>query len=418
MSTKMRNLLIIGAMLLISALALSAVAAQETTPTVEPPAEATVEAPEAAQPEAGTEEAGTAEEEHAARPFLGVSLQDSDDGVTIVEVVDGSAAADAGLQAGDVITAVNGTIVATVEETASAIGVLSVGDEVTLDITRDGEAQSVTATLGEQVFDMAQPMIPFGQGRGGHGDMFGFQYNEQDQSWTITSLGEDTPLYAAGLREGDVITAVDGSTYDAAGLFQYIASLGQDATVTLSIARDGASQEVTVPANELIFAVGFGGMGGFFGRGNGDNGMPFNFGEIMPMMRSAYGNGYLGVAFQPLDATVAQENNLTVTEGALIGEVVAGSPAETAGLQVNDVITAVNDEAVDEEHTLRDRLIAYEPEDTVTLTVLRDGETQDIQVTLGEPQMPEMGQFFNFPFEGRGRGGVQPEATPEALPNA
>jgi S1-C subfamily serine protease len=417
MNTKMRNLLIIGVMLLISALALSAVSAQDATATVEPPADAT-----AAAPEAGTTDMNM---DHPARPFLGVSLQDSADGVTVAEVVDGSAAADAGLQAGDIITAVNGTSVTTVEDTASAIGALSVGDEVTIDFTRGGESMSATATLGEQTKADHQPMNPFGQGRGDRNQMFGFQYNPDDQSWTITGLSEDSPLYAAGLREGDVITSVDGSTYDPAALLQYIATLAPDATVTLSVTRDGAAQDITLNASDLMMMGGMG-MGGFFGHGdrNGGNGIPFDFNQLMPMFQSAYGNGFLGVAFQSLDAQVAQDNNLTVTDGALINEVVAGSPAETAGLLVNDVVTAVNGEAVDEEHTLRDRLIAYEPDDTVTLTVLRDGASQDISVTLGQPQMPEMGQFFNFPFEGRGgfpfgdHNGDQPEATPEAMPNA
>jgi S1-C subfamily serine protease len=420
MSTKMRNLLIIGAMLLISALALSAVAAQEATPTVEPPAAETLVVPEV----------GTVESDPAARPFLGVLLEDSDNGVTIARVVDGSAAAAAGLQEGDVINGVNGASVATVEEATSAIGALSIGDEVTIDITRDGAAQSITATLGAQPEDQPPFAIPFGQGRGGRDRMFGFEFNDADQSWTITGLSEDSPLHAAGLREGDVITSVDGETYDPVGLLQYVASLGEDATVTLSITRDGAAQDVTVPASDLIMAVGFGGMGGFFGRGEGEgipfnfgNGeeVPFDFGQMMPMFRSAYGNGYLGVVFQPLDASIAEENSLRVNEGALISEVVASSPAETAGLLANDVVTAVNGEAVDEEHTLRDRLIAYEPEDVVTLSVLRDDETQEIQVTLGEPQMPEM-RFFNMPFEGRGGfpfgdRGRQPDATAEAVPN-
>jgi len=411
MSTKLRNLLIIGAMLLISALALSAVAAQDATATVEPPAVTTEAAPtQAAPPETGTD--------HAARPFLGVSLEDADGGAIVAVVVEGSAAANAGLQAGDVITAVNGTSVTNVADTASAIGALSVGDDVTLDITRGSDTMTVTATLGEQPKDQGQPMNPFGQGRGNRNQGFGFEYNEQDQTWTVTELAEGSPLYAAGLRQGDVITSVDGNTYDLAGLFQYIASLGKDATVTLSITRDGATQDVQVPASDLIMAVGFGGMGGFFGRGNGDgqNGIPFDFNQMMPMFQNAYGNGFLGVAFQPIDADVAQANNLTVTEGALITEIVAGSPAETAGLLANDVVTAVNGEAVDEEHTLRDRLIAYEPDDVVTLSVLRDGATQDIEVTLGQPQTPEMGQFFNLPFGNHGDN--QPEATPEALPNA
>ena len=118
-----------------------------------------------------------------------------------------------------------------------------------------------------------------------------------------------------------------------------------------------------------------------------------------------YGNGRLGVTFQTLDADIAKTNNLTVTDGALITAVEPGTPAEKAGLKVNDVITAVDGDKVDQERTLRDRLIAYEPGDTVTLTVLRDGTSQDIQATLDQPPMPAMGggngHFpFNFNFQG------------------
>ena len=89
----------------------------------------------------------------------------------------------------------------------------------------------------------------------------------------------------------------------------------------------------------------------------------------------------------------AAENDLSVTEGALITEVLADSPAEAAGLQAGDVVVSVSGDVIDSERTLRDRLYAYEPEDVVTLEVLREGETLMLDVTLGafEPG--------NLPFE-------------------
>lgn len=69
-------------------------------------------------------------------------------------------------------------------------------------------------------------------------------------------------------------------------------------------------------------------------------------------------------------------------DGAQVYMVLPGSPADEADLTIGDVITAVNDEVVDEEHTLFDRIRAYEPGDTVTLTVLRDGETLTVEITL------------------------------------
>jgi membrane-associated protease RseP (regulator of RpoE activity) len=82
-----------------------------------------------------------------------------------------------------------------------------------------------------------------------------------------------------------------------------------------------------------------------------------------------------------------------VDEGARITEIVPDSPAAKAGLQVDDVVTAVNDEAVDEEHTLRDRMFAYEPGDTVTLAVTRSSETLSIDITLEEFSLGEMLPF-------------------------
>lgn len=70
--------------------------------------------------------------------------------------------------------------------------------------------------------------------------------------------------------------------------------------------------------------------------------------------------------------------------GALITQVVSDTPAERAGLQVGDVITAVDRTPVDANHQLADVLAQYEPGDRVTLTVSRSGEIEAILVTLGE----------------------------------
>src|SRR5690606_32840166 len=98
--------------------------------------------------------------------------------------------------------------------------------------------------------------------------------------------------------------------------------------------------------------------------------LPFSF--RVPMM--AQPGVRLGVTIVNLNAETAAENEVDVTEGALIMDVEDESPAADAGLQTGDIITAVDGDLVDEERTLRDRLFAYEPDDTVTLTVLRDGE--------------------------------------------
>lgn len=70
--------------------------------------------------------------------------------------------------------------------------------------------------------------------------------------------------------------------------------------------------------------------------------------------------------------------------GALIQRVVADSPAEQAGLQVGDIITAVDDKAVSREQSLSDLILAHQPGDQVRLSIVRGGEELTMQVRLGE----------------------------------
>jgi S1-C subfamily serine protease len=90
---------------------------------------------------------------------------------------------------------------------------------------------------------------------------------------------------------------------------------------------------------------------------------------------------FLGVTYQQLDETAASANGLVV--GALVTAITAGSPADHAGVMVHDVITKVNDQAIDDQHPLKDVLRQYAPGTRVSLTVYRGGKTQTLQVTLG-----------------------------------
>lgn len=98
---------------------------------------------------------------------------------------------------------------------------------------------------------------------------------------------------------------------------------------------------------------------------------------------------WIGVRYTALDLRVARENDLSVSAGAWImadgttSPIVPGSPAERAGLKGGDIITAVNETAIDGAHPLQDLLVQYSPGTTITLTVLRDGSLITITVELG-----------------------------------
>jgi S1-C subfamily serine protease len=97
-----------------------------------------------------------------------------------------------------------------------------------------------------------------------------------------------------------------------------------------------------------------------------------------------------------IDAQVAKDLDLSVDHGVLISKsgnglpaILPGSPAEVAGLAEGDVVVAVDGDTVDAEHDLSTRVLPHVPGDTVKLTVVRDGRTLEIVVTLGTlPETP------------------------------
>lgn len=339
----------------------------------------------------------------AEQPYLGVRLEDTDAGILIAEILPDSPAALATLQVDDLLTGINGATVADARAAVAAIRALAPGDTVTLEVTRDDETLSLEATL-EARTDAAFPGRP---GRGmGIGIDLEFDYDNENGTLTLSRLSEDSPLYEAGLREGDVITQVNGAALTPESLSGMMAGRQADEPLTLTVERDGETLDIELDPSAIAPMGIFGGMPGMELGGRG--GMFPGFDVFIPS------GGRLGVAFENVTAELAQDAELTVTEGALVREVVADSPAAEAGLQQDDVITAVNGEPVDAERTLRDRLIAYEAGDTVTLTIARGDETLDIDVTLAEPEFMGMGGM-GMPFGGMmpGRPGAgQPDAPP------
>ena len=96
---------------------------------------------------------------------------------------------------------------------------------------------------------------------------------------------------------------------------------------------------------------------------------------------------YLGIQYGQLTPGIAARLGVNVQSGAFISAVVPGSPAASAGLQPRDIITQVDGKALDTESALAEDLGAHKPGDTVTLTIIRNGQQQNVQVTLG--QLPQ-----------------------------
>jgi serine protease Do len=76
-------------------------------------------------------------------------------------------------------------------------------------------------------------------------------------------------------------------------------------------------------------------------------------------------------------------------EGALVLDVVEGTPAEAAGLRAGDIIVGVDQTPIDANHPLPDVMGMYEPGDRVTIRAWREGAESRLRIRLGEhPEAP------------------------------
>jgi serine protease Do len=96
--------------------------------------------------------------------------------------------------------------------------------------------------------------------------------------------------------------------------------------------------------------------------------------------------GWLGVGIQGLTEDLSESFGFHGTEGALVTSVSKDSPAAKAGLQEEDIIIRFNGEPVRNVGDLRNRVAAVEPGSEASLSIFRQGKTQELQVKIGELQ--------------------------------
>jgi serine protease Do len=176
------------------------------------------------------------EKGHVARGWLGVQIQPVTAGIAdslglkkvagaiVAEPQSGSPAAKAGLESGDIITAVNGTQVKDARDLARTIGMMAPDSSIKLEIVRNGEPRSITATLAQVPneqqasagSDSAKPTsgVPhLGLQVAPAGEVSG----AGEKGVVVTAVEPDGPAAEQGFQAGNVILEVGGKAVASAG---------------------------------------------------------------------------------------------------------------------------------------------------------------------------------------------------------
>ena len=128
----------------------------------------------------------------------------------------------------------------------------------------------------------------------------------------------------------------------------------------------------------------------YSGSGSGasiDNiGFAIPINHVRGIVESIIENGYVAKPYIGVAVSDVSEETMSygLPAGAAVKAVSEDSPAEKAGLQVNDIITAVNGKEISGRTGLSEAVSAASVGDTLTLTVYRQGNTISVDVTVGE----------------------------------
>jgi serine protease Do len=98
---------------------------------------------------------------------------------------------------------------------------------------------------------------------------------------------------------------------------------------------------------------------------------------------------FLGISYVMLNQSIQSQNHLPVSSGAWLQPSVSGgsaiisnSPAAQAGLKTGDIITKINGQTVDNDHTPSSIINQYTINDTIQISFLRNGQAQQVKVIL------------------------------------
>jgi serine protease Do len=185
-------------------------------------------------------------------------------------------------------------------------------------------------------------------------------FNTKDTNGALVGeVTPDSPAAHAGLKQGDVIVAVNGEPVaDANQLRSRVGMMNPNTTATLKVLRDGKEENVAVTLGEFPSKQ----ERASAGDQNGDRSLE-------------------GVTVENLSAEAAQELNLPAgTKGVVVDKVDPASRAADAGLQRGDVIQQVNHKAVSNVSEYSQAVAASTQNQPVLMLVDRNGSTMFLAV--------------------------------------
>jgi serine protease Do/serine protease DegQ len=192
-------------------------------------------------------------------------------------------------------------------------------------------------------------------------------------------LAIGSPFNLRGTVTSGIVSALGRATGEGGGIQDFIQT---DASI-----NPGNSGGALVNLKGELVGINsqiLSGSGGSIGIGFA---IPINLVKSVTTQLIASGKverGRIGIVGQPLTPDLAKEFGLKDGHGALVAQVVPGSPADKAGIKVADIIVEANGKPIETFEQLRNIVGLLHIGDEVKLKLLRDGNEKDVTVNVGK----------------------------------
>jgi len=184
----------------------------------------------------------------------------------------------------------------------------------------------------------------------------------QAQGVLVAQVEANSPAAAAGLRIGDVILEVDGKKIESYDTFRNeVATMVPGTKIQLTVAREGKVSQVALTLGER----------------------PSEVARAQQAPQEQQQQATLGVQVQNLSRDMAQQFGYEPGTGVIVSAVVPGSPADDAGVEPGDLITAVSGQAVTSTDQFRKAISAARSRKKALLLIRRGEFSQFIVVQFG-----------------------------------
>ena len=334
-------------------------------------------------------------------PMLGVYLDESRNynGARVTSVTRNGAAELAGIRGGDIITGIDNHDIRSSSDLTNTKKYYKPGDRIEVEYRRDSRTYHTGLTLkssnssyNEKLglntnVNIGKPMmgVYLDESRGRNGAI-------------ITSVTSNGAAEKAGLRKGDLITAMDDRDIDDAGDLREAKKYYRPGDrILVEYIRDGRrySTDLVFKSSDPTAVINPRPAPQPQPRPNVEvfpRPTPRPQVDVNPLGNTAY----LGVQMQDLNPSMVDERNLDIDRGVYLTNVINNSPADQGGLRSGDIITHIDGEEVLRTNDITSILSRKRPGQAVEVVYFRRGEPRvaDIQLSGNPVNNNQSDRFF------------------------